>query len=181
MLSAPGGLSGGARTHGLMGPGHALYQLSYTQIKVTSFSIQPNGKRSSCEENTKERGLGTGREDSMSKERKEVPLSGWRSRLDSNQHALSGYSRFSKPLPYQLGLLLHMYATLKLWRRQYRCQYKLTVVAVLMRTGKSHPLDASSGQSQAPQAFATFKGLAEVVGFEPTDGSHRQRFSRPPP
>ena len=125
--------------------------------------------------------MGTGHEDSMSKERKEVPLSGWRSRLDSNQHALSGYSRFSKPLPYQLGLLLHMYATLKLWQRQYRSQYKLTVVAVLMRTGKSHLSDASSRQSQAPQASATFKGLAEVVGFEPTDGSHRQRFSRPPP
>ena len=25
-----------------------------------------------------------------------------------NQHAVADYSRFSKPLPYQLGLLLHM-------------------------------------------------------------------------
>ena len=43
----------------------------------------------------------------------------WRSGRDSNPHALSGYWRFSRPLPYQLGLPLHVRV---FPRRQSYCQ-----------------------------------------------------------
>lgn len=101
---------------------------------------------------TQRRGsLGTGHEDSMSKERKEVPLSGWRSRLDSNQHALSGYSRFSKPLPYQLGLLLHMCAC------RLDCHIVYLRVKVSFASNRVYPV--------APQFSATIVILREVMRY----------------
>lgn len=46
----------------------------------------------------------------------------WRSGRDLNSHTVSGYWRFSKPLPYQLGLPLHI-------TRDFRQNLKICMLA----------------------------------------------------